>query len=190
MTLNRSTSHLETPVDVASLDAQLSEVRRLIFDLSQQLVQQQEQFNALSGGFSDIVEVLKQLQKDSPTPEIEAINQNLEILGKAMVNTFKKIDRVDINKDLSKLQAEQQTLRKASESTQKNLKDQSDLLANHLDWKRAAIIIVITAIISSLSSLAIAYLVVSNQSSQKDQNSAQTEKPLNQKSKKATQQKK
>jgi predicted nucleic acid-binding Zn-ribbon protein len=174
---------------VASLDAQLSEIRRLISEQSEQLVQQQEQFNALSGGFSNIVEVLKELQKDSPTPEIEAINQNLDTLGKATINTYKKLDKIDVNKNLANLESEQQRLCKTLESTKVTLQSQSENLADYLDWKRTAVIIVITAIISSVSSLAIAHLVLSNQPAQKDQNSIQTEKPINSKPKKASQQK-
>jgi hypothetical protein len=175
---------------VASLDTQLSEIRRLVSEQSEQLVQQQEQFNALSGGFSNIVEVLKQLQKDSLTPEIEAINQNLDTLGKATINTYKKLDKIDVNKNLTNLESEQQRLCKILEATKTSLQSQSDNLAYYLDWKRTAVIIVITAVISSLSSLAIAHLVLSNQSAQKDQSPTQTEKPINSKTKKATQQKK
>jgi flagellar basal body-associated protein FliL len=183
--LSRSTSRFKSSVDAASLDAQLLEIRLLLSEHSEQLAQQQQQFNALAGGFSNIAEVLKQIQNDSSTPEIQAINQNLDTLGKATVNTYKKLDKIDVNKNLINLESEQQRLCEALEAAEASLQSQSENLADYLDWKRTAVIIVITAIISSVSSLAIAHLVVSNQSDKKDQHPIQTEKPLNAKTKKA-----
>jgi flagellar basal body-associated protein FliL len=182
--MSKSIDCLESTIDEIYLGAKLSEIQRLTLEHSEQLNQQQQQFDALATGFLDIVDALKQLQKDSSVSDITAISQNLDILGKATVNIYKKIDKNDVNRRLTSLESEQQKLCKTLEATQKSLQNQSENLTDYLDWKRAAVIIVITAIISSFSSLAIAYLVVSNQSDKKDQNPTQIEKPLNAKTKK------
>jgi hypothetical protein len=177
---------LELESDSQESDSNLFALQNLLLNQSEQLVQQQQQLNILVNGFLEMTEILKQQQK---ILVIEDINQSLDTLGKAMVNTYKKIDKIDVSKDLASFEAEQQTFRKTLEKNQQNLKQQSENLADYLDWKRTAVIIVITAIISSVSSLAIAHLVLSNQSAQKDQNSTQTEKPVNSKPKKISQQK-
>jgi hypothetical protein len=164
---------------------QPDQIQLLMLRQSEQLNQQQQQLEALNSGFGEIVKFLKKQHDSDPSGKIEDINQSLDTLGKAMINTYKKIDKIDISKDIASFESEQQAFRKTIEKNQQNLKQQSDNLADHLDWKRTAVIIVITAIVSSLSSLVIAHLVVSNQATKKDQNSTQTEKPLNSKTKKA-----
>jgi hypothetical protein len=184
---NNQLSSFKYPINQ---DIQLDLIQSLILRQSEQLDQQQQQLQGLARGFDEIVKFLQRQHESDPSGKIEDINQSLDTLGKAMINTYKKIDKIDVSKDLATFEAEQQAFRKTLEKNQQNLKQQSDNLADHLDWKRTAVIVVITAIISSLSSLAISQLVLSNQSSQKEQNSAQTEKPINSKTKKATQQKK
>jgi hypothetical protein len=176
------------PID-QDIQPELDPIQSLILRQSEQLDQQRQQLEGLAVGFDEIVKFLQRQHESDLSGKIEEINQSLDTLGKAMVNTYKKIDKIDVSKDLAKFEAEQQAFRKTLEKNQQNLKQQSDNLADHLDWKRTAVIIVITAIISSVSSLAIAHLVLSNQPAQKDQNSTQTEKPINSKPKKASQQK-
>jgi hypothetical protein len=166
-------------------DIQPDPVQSLILRQSEQLARQEQQLEGLARGFDEIVKFLQRQHESDPSGKIKEINQSLDTLGKAMINTYKKIDKIDVSKDLASFEAEQQAFRKTLEKNQQNFKQQSENLADHLDWKRTAVIIVITAIVSSLSSLAIAHLVVSNQATKKDQNSTQTEKPLNSKTKKA-----
>jgi hypothetical protein len=183
---NNQVPSFHYPIDQ---DIQPDPIQSLILRQSEQLAKQEQQLEGLARGFDEIVKFLQRQHESDPSGKIEEINQSLDTLGKAMVNTYKKIDKIDVSKDLASFEAEQQTFRKTLEKNQQNLKQQSENLADHLEWKRTAVIIVITAIISSVSSLAIAHLVLSNQPAQKDQNSIQTEKPINSKPKKASQQK-
>jgi hypothetical protein len=63
--------------------------------------------------------------------------------------------------ELLALKAEQQALRKIADTAQRTLKIQSDNLVTHLDWKRTLSIVVTTAVLSSLFSLAIVQLIPS-----------------------------
>jgi hypothetical protein len=156
-------------------DVQPDPIQSLLLRQSEQLDQQQQQLEGLARGFDEIVKFLQRQHESDPSGKIEDINQSLDTLGKAMINTYKKIDKIDVNKTLARFESEQQTFRKTIEKNQQSLKQQSENLADHLDWKRTAVIVAITAIISSLSSLAIAHLIWNNQ--KQPQTPIPTEKP-------------
>jgi hypothetical protein len=139
--------------------AQLPAIQEILISQKEQIALQQQQIGALAREFHEIALILQQQQKSNPAAAIDTVNQALQDLSKVTVGIYQKLDKTHGSKELSDLKSEQQALRKIADTAQRTLKIQSDNLATHLDWKRMAAIVVSTAVLSSLCSLAIVQLI-------------------------------
>jgi hypothetical protein len=155
---------------------QLPAIQEILLNQKEQLVLQQQQIGALAREFHEIALILQHQQKNDSGTAIDTIKQNMSDLGKATIATYQKLDKTQMGKELSDLKAEQQALRKIADTAQRTLKIQSDNLATHLDWKRTAAIMVSTAVLSSLCSVAIVQLIPNGWS-----HSANPTKPISKK---------
>jgi hypothetical protein len=150
-------NHLEisaTDFDRNVIENHLFLLQELILGQGEKIIQQEQTVEELSRLMIRIAETLEQ-----PKAKIENIHQDLNVLGKATIATYQKLENVSNGKELLALKAEQQALRKIADTVQRTLKIQSDNLVTHLDWKRTAAIVVSTAVLSSLCSVAIVQLI-------------------------------
>jgi hypothetical protein len=145
--------------DVArEMRLELSSLQDLVLTQTERIDRQEQHLKELSQGLKEIAKILQQQQSNSGQT-IDAVNQNLDVLGKATITTYQQLIKTNNSKELLALRAEQQAFRKIADTVQRTLEIQSDNLVTHLDWKRTITIIFITALLSASCCLAIVQLV-------------------------------
>lgn len=141
--------------------AATSELTEILLDQSEQIEHQQKQLNDLGKGFRDIAEILQKQQKSNPTPAIEEINQSILSLSNAIISLHQQLKKADFGQGFAEIKAQQQSISKAIATSHKSIESQSSDLGYYLGWKRIMAIVVSTAVISSLSNVAIGLLAPS-----------------------------
>ncbi len=150
--------------------------------ISSKLDQHQQSLEELTGGFIEVVNILYEQQELNSREAIEALKQEVNLLGKGMIKIYQYLEKDNTGKELK---SEQQNSRKAIDSLTSLVieanKKKSINNISYLDWKQIAIVITATAVISALCSFAI-FQIASSWKTDQPQNP--TEKPLKTKSKK------
>jgi hypothetical protein len=165
---------IELPIEVE--DMSRDEMLKVYVSLEKQ----QTDIQALSERLIENTMVLYQLQESDPAGSIAAVNQKVTAIEQALIKIHHYLKEDTVGKELK---AGQQNLQMAIASLEaKKKKDPHNLV--YLDWKQIAMIIVATAIISSLCSLA-TFQIASNLQTNKA--STPTEKSLKPKIKKVPQ---
>jgi chromosome segregation ATPase len=154
MSIVNSDSKTALEFDRNTLEERISLLQELMLDQSERMTQQEQRIEELSRLMLQVTEILGKADA-----KIDGINQNLDMLGKATIATYRQLSKTSSGEELLALKAEQQALRKIADTVQRTLKIQSDNLVDHLDWKRTLAIVVTTAMLSSLFSLAIVKFV-------------------------------
>jgi hypothetical protein len=140
------------------------------------LDQHQQNLEELTGGFIEVVNILHGQQELNPREAIEALQQEVTLLGKGIMKIYQHLEKDNTGKEIK---SGQQNLRKAiasltSSAIEANQKKTTSNIS-YIDWKQIAIIITATAIISSLCSLTV-FQLASNWKTDQSQNPV--EKPL------------
>jgi hypothetical protein len=165
---------IEMPIEPEiKVESPVSEVHKLLLSCSERIDQQQNYLNYLYEGHLDLNKALSQYSSNF-TEGIEAIKQQIMLLEKGVIKVYQHLEKDNTGKELK---SGQQFLRKAIETNQK--KNASNNAS--FNWKQIAIIMVSTAIISSLCSL-IVFQLASNWKTDQPQNPV--EKPLKPKTRK------
>jgi hypothetical protein len=133
-------------------------IQETLLNQSEQIAYQQEQLNNLGKGFRDIAEILQKQHQSNPTRAIEETNQGIMTLSNGMISLVKQIRQVDFGQGFADIKAQQQTISRSVITTHKTLDSQAENLASYLGWKRVVIIVVSTAIITSIFNVASASL--------------------------------
>jgi aldehyde:ferredoxin oxidoreductase len=149
-------------------------VQEILLAQSEKIAYQQGQLNDLGKGFKNIAEILQKQQQSNPAKEIEAVRQDMRVLGRGLVKVYQDIEGLG-----KELKTGQQNLQKVVEANQNKTTPKT----NYLDWQQIAIIVAATALISSLCSLAV-FQLASNWNTDQPQNPV--EKPLKPKGKKSS----
>jgi DNA repair exonuclease SbcCD ATPase subunit len=136
-----------------SIEADLIAVQELLINLTEQTEEQHQQIASLANAFNDIAAILQQMQSSNPTAAIDVMNQNIDVLSRAVINVYKHQEKNNPATELNALKTSQQALQKIVETNHQNLINKNP--ASHLHWKQTTAIIVITALLSSLCSFAI-----------------------------------
>jgi hypothetical protein len=154
--------------------------------ISSKLDQHQQSLEELIGGFIEVVNILHGQQELNSREAIEALKQEVTLLGKGMIKIYQHLEKDNTGKELK---SGQQNLRKAIASLTSSSIEANQKKTTHnvgfLDWKQIATIITATAVISSLCSLAVFQVASNLKTDQKTP--IPTEKPLKPKIKKTTQ---
>jgi hypothetical protein len=157
----------------------------IIQNHGEQIEQLRKYLEYLSQGHIEILEILYQQQelKKSTKPissdiieRMEAISTDINSQSKLMMATYKYLEKNNLSKEIIAIKTEQGNLCKVFETNQKKTNNNVSL-----DWRKIAVIITSTAMLSSLCSLAV-FQVSSNWKTNQPQNPV--EKPLKPKSKK------
>jgi hypothetical protein len=145
---------------------EISKIEKKLADQTKEISRQGQHLESLAQGFREVVDVLQEQQKSISTQAIEEINQNVDTLGKATISIYKYMEKVTSSKESIIIKSEQQALRKSVEAIHKILNTEANKPNKNLNfnWNNVIIVIVITAMISSLCSLLIAKFFWSNQS--------------------------
>jgi hypothetical protein len=143
-----------------SVEAELITLQALLINQSEQIEQQQQQIESLANGFNDIAEILQEMQSSNPTVAIEAMNQNIDVLSRAVINVYKQQEKNNPATELKAFKTSQQALQKIVETNHQTLLNKNP--TSHLHWKQTTAIIVITALLSSLCSFAIGQITQPN----------------------------
>jgi t-SNARE complex subunit (syntaxin) len=160
--------------------AAIPEISELLQKQDKQLSKLQEDLEYLSGTSADIFNMVYEQIQSSSAQEIADVNQKVTAIEQALIKIHHYLKEDTVGKELK---AGQQNLQMAIASLEaKKKKDPHNLV--YLDWKQIAMIIVATAIISSLCSLA-TFQIASNLQTNKA--STPTEKSLKPKIKKVPQ---
>jgi hypothetical protein len=143
----------------------LAAVQEILLNQSEKIVYQQEQLNGLGKGFRDIAEILQNQHQSNPakataslTAGIEENKQSITAMTNAILSLHKQLKEANFGQGFADIKSQQQSIGKAVAINHKSLESQTNDLAYYLGWKRIAMIVVSTAVISSLFSAAIATL--------------------------------
>jgi glutathionylspermidine synthase len=129
-------------------------IQEALLNQSKQIAYQQEQLNSLGKGFRDIAEILQEQHQSNPKKAIEENNQNLVAMTNAMVSWYKQLKEANFGQEFADIKSQQQSISKVVVTNRKSLERQTNELTYYLGWKRIAMIVVSTAVISSLLSVA------------------------------------
>jgi hypothetical protein len=165
-----------------------SETSTVIYDLlilqDEKMDKQQLYLTNLSQGILEVLTVLSQDNNldASSADVIEALKQEVTLLGKGMIKIYQHLEKDNTGKELK---SGQQTLQKAitslaSSTIETNPKKSTNNIS-YLDWKQVAVVIAATSVISSICSFTI-FQVTSNWKTDTPQ--TPIEKPLKTKTKK------
>jgi hypothetical protein len=174
----------EQPVKLkTSSESTASGLHDVLQDHSKRFNKLQEDLKDLSQVSAETFNIVyEQRQLSNSTEAIEALKQQIVILEKGVIKIYQHLEKDNTGKELK---SGQQTLRKAIDSLTpaaiKTNQKSSTSNVSYLDWKQIAIISTVTAIISSLCSLAI-FQAVSNWKTDQPQNPVEKSvKPKNKK---------
>jgi hypothetical protein len=179
--IQNSHYQIELPIEIEDTsEDRVLDIHTLLENQSREIERQHVDTQSLLGGLVEANAILYQLQESDSTELIAAMSQKIAAIEQSLVKIYHYLKEDTVGKELK---AGQQNLQKAIASLEaKKEKDPHNLV--YLDWKQIAMIIVATAIISSLCSLA-AFQVASNLQTNKA--STPTEKSLKPKIKKVPQ---
>jgi DNA repair exonuclease SbcCD ATPase subunit len=150
-------------------------IHKILLEHSKQYDQQQQQLENLVQQQMDIFDAIYAQETPDHTIVISEIHKDVNALTQGMVSLCKQLEKNNLSQDISTLKSEQKKIKASLENQEKS---KSNL--GYLNWKQAAIIIIATSLISSLSSLAIVQLFWNTKPNQP---SAIPEKPLKPKGK-------
>lgn len=161
--MNQSTDQVRMPIfgesrstSDSQIESRLSDIQKLTSNQNEQLFQQQRQLDGLARGFLDIVQVLQ--QKGDSVKAIETTNQNVITLGEGLVKLSRQLREADFGQGITDIKYRQQNISEAVINAHETLDKQAESLSGYLGWKRVVMIIISTAIITSLCNVAIASL--------------------------------
>jgi hypothetical protein len=161
---NRANTYhqIELPLEIESISSSEStEIHKLLLECSEKYDRQQQQLENLLHGQMEIIATIYSQDFPDPTAAILAITKDINTLGKGIVGFHKQLEKNNLSQDLNALKSEQQKIKAVLENQEKRKNS-----LGYLNWKQAAMMILVTALISSLSSLAIVQLFWNNKPNQ------------------------
>jgi hypothetical protein len=169
----------ELPIKTKPVVPGSSEVRQ---EHGEQLNKIQSDLENLSQENAEIFNMVYERQELTSAIKIEALKQEVTLLGKGMIKIYQHLEKDNTGKELK---SGQQTLQKAitslaSSTIETNPKKSTNNIS-YLDWKQVAVVIAATSVISSICSFTI-FQVTSNWKTDTPQ--TPIEKPLKTKTKK------
>jgi glutathionylspermidine synthase len=133
-------------------------IQEALLNQSKQIAYQQEQLNSLGKGFRDIAEILQEQHQSNPKKAIEENNQSITAMTNAILSLHKQLKEANFGQEFADIKSQQQSIGKAVVTNRKSLESQANDLAYYFGWKHIAMIVVSTAVISSLCSVAVTAL--------------------------------
>jgi hypothetical protein len=145
---------IELPLEVTEVAApEIEKICSLLSAQDEKLDHHHEYLKNLSQGLLEVLLSLK--QSPHSFEEIDEIRNDVKILGKGFLKIYHYLEKENLGKELISLKSEQHALRKAIETSHKKPSNSVGLP----DWKRTLAIVVSTAVLSSLCSVAIVQLI-------------------------------